>query len=254
MAEPASAPCMRLVQRLELQGCSLEPGEPPPGEQEEPRVSRVMGGQRWRDIGQLAGSWRGCTASRSLGSIIYSSFGGTLCHLLIWQLLKIWVQIAWQTLEDRNEGVKIESWQTDLKKWDSLNLMRPKGKVLLHTWNETFFKPGEWGRVLGLNSSWLPNLLMESCPGCSTTVDKSTLCTRFWWKKSCSCSWLWRRLSRKRRFWRFQVFCACSFKCSFAPQSLFVVHGMNTFIQQMLIISNASYWLPLVEQVGDLSI
>jgi hypothetical protein len=32
-----------------------------------------------------------------------------------------------------------------------------------------------------------------------------------------------------------QVCYTCSVKCPFAPQSLFVVHGMNTFIQLMLI-------------------
>lgn len=47
MAEPASAPRKRRGggdDRQELQGCSLEPGEPPPSEQEEPRVSRAAGG------------------------------------------------------------------------------------------------------------------------------------------------------------------------------------------------------------------
>lgn len=47
MAEPASAPRKRRGggdDRQELQSCSLEPGEPPPGEQEEPRVSRAAGG------------------------------------------------------------------------------------------------------------------------------------------------------------------------------------------------------------------
>lgn len=47
MAEPASAPRKRRGggdDRQELQGCSLEPGEPPPDEQEEPRVSRAVGG------------------------------------------------------------------------------------------------------------------------------------------------------------------------------------------------------------------
>lgn len=51
-----------------------------------------------------------------------------------------------------------------------------------------------------------------------------------------------------------QVFLACSVKCSFAPQSLFGVHGRNTFIQLVLILSSASHWLPLLEQIGDLSI
>lgn len=32
-----------------------------------------------------------------------------------------------------------------------------------------------------------------------------------------------------------QVFHTCSVKCSFVPESLFVVHGMNSFIQRMLI-------------------
>lgn len=31
------------------------------------------------------------------------------------------------------------------------------------------------------------------------------------------------------------VFHTCSVKCSFVPESLFVVHGMNSFIQLMLI-------------------
>lgn len=32
-----------------------------------------------------------------------------------------------------------------------------------------------------------------------------------------------------------QVFHTCSVKCSFVPESLFVVHGMNSFTQRMLI-------------------
>lgn len=48
MAEPAAAPRKRRGggdggQERQL-FCGLEPGEPPPGEQEEPRVSRVPGG------------------------------------------------------------------------------------------------------------------------------------------------------------------------------------------------------------------
>lgn len=46
-----------------------------------------------------------------------------------------------------------------------------------------------------------------------------------------------------------RVFRTCSVKCSFVPESLFVVRGMNSFTQQMLI--NSSYCLPLVEQIGD---
>lgn len=47
MAEPAAAPRKRRGggdSGQELQGRGLEPGEPPPGEQEEPRVSLAPGG------------------------------------------------------------------------------------------------------------------------------------------------------------------------------------------------------------------
>lgn len=52
MAEPASAPRKRRGggdDRQELQGCSREPGEPPPGEQEEPRAAG--GGDRVESAG-----------------------------------------------------------------------------------------------------------------------------------------------------------------------------------------------------------
>lgn len=65
MAEPASAPRKRRGggdDEPELQGRSMEPGEPPPGEQGEPQVSRAAGGG---DRVESAGSPQGADAVHS---------------------------------------------------------------------------------------------------------------------------------------------------------------------------------------------
>lgn len=65
MAEPAAAPRKRRGGGdggQELQGCGLEPGEPPPDGQEEPRVSRAPGGG---DGVEGAGSLPGAVGAHS---------------------------------------------------------------------------------------------------------------------------------------------------------------------------------------------
>lgn len=81
--------------------------------------------------------------------------------------------------------------------------------------------------------------LMESCPGCGTAADK-VLCVCIFNEKGFVHTLDFEdAYLGKGGFGSFrgspQVYRTCSVKCPFAPQSLFVVHGMNTFIQLMLI-------------------
>lgn len=96
---------------------------------------------------------------------------------------------------------------------------------------------------------------MESCQRCGTAADK-ILCVCIFNGKSFVHALDFEDADLgKGGFDSFrgsaQVFCTCSVKCSFAPQRLFTVHGMNTFIQLMLILSSTFYWLPLVEQIDE---
>ncbi|EDL41566.1 RIKEN cDNA D030056L22, isoform CRA_b, partial [Mus musculus] len=110
MAEPASAPRKRRGggdDRQELQGCSREPGEPPPGEQEEPRAAG--GGDRVESAGspQVADG----VHSQPEEFWQYNTFQywrNPLPPLDLAALEDVSANSLTETLEDKNEGVEID--------------------------------------------------------------------------------------------------------------------------------------------------
>ena len=95
---------------------------------------------------------------------------------------------------------------------------------------------------------------MESCQGSGTAADK-ILCVCIFNEKSFVHALDFEDAYLEKGFDIFrgsaQGFRTCSVRCSFAPQSLFMVRGMNTFMQLMLILSSTFYWLPLVEEIDE---
>ncbi|XP_031245751.1 uncharacterized protein C9orf40 homolog isoform X2 [Mastomys coucha] len=113
MAEPASAPRKRRGggdDRQELQGCSLEPGEPPPDEQEEPRVSRAVGGG---DRVEGAGTSQVADEVHSQNEEFwqYNTFQywrNPLPPLDLAALEDVSASSLTETLEDKKEGVEVD--------------------------------------------------------------------------------------------------------------------------------------------------
>ncbi|XP_028625967.1 uncharacterized protein C9orf40 homolog isoform X1 [Grammomys surdaster] len=114
MAEPASAPRKRRGggdDRQELQSCSLEPGEPPPGEQEEPRVSRAAGGG---DRVESADSQQGADGVHSQQNEDFWQYNtfqywrNPLPPVDLAALEDVSANSLTETLEDKSEGVEID--------------------------------------------------------------------------------------------------------------------------------------------------
>lgn len=114
MAEPASAPRKRRGggdDEPELQGRGLEPGEPPPGEQGEPQVSRAAGGG---DRVESAGSPQGADEVHSQHNEDFWQYNtfqywrNPLPPIDLAALEDVNANSLTETLEDKNEGVEID--------------------------------------------------------------------------------------------------------------------------------------------------
>nr|XP_006985479.1 uncharacterized protein C9orf40 homolog [Peromyscus maniculatus bairdii] len=115
MAEPAAAPRKRRGGGdggQERQGRGLEPGEPPPGEQEEPRVSRASGGGGGGDgVGSAGSAADGAHAQPSEEFWQYNTFQywrNPLPPIDVAALEDVIADSLTETLQDKNEVVEID--------------------------------------------------------------------------------------------------------------------------------------------------
>ena len=94
--------------RQELQGCSREPGEPPPGEQEEPRAAG--GGDRVENAGspQVADRVHSQQPEEFWQYNTFQYWRNPLPSLDLAALEDVSANSLTETLEDKNEGVEID--------------------------------------------------------------------------------------------------------------------------------------------------